>query len=583
MPGASDSSRARAALVALTLLPLLPFLSAAVSIDAPVFLAVARQIVAHPLDPFGFDMIWDPTSPHVARFNQNPPLLSYYLAPWIAAFGEREAVLHAALLPFPLIAALSFHGIARRLVGSGLAPTALLVATPAFLLLATTLMLDVPVLAWMLLAVLALLRANESPGARRELAAGLAVAAAGLTKYVGFASAPLLAAGALLLPLPGSAGHPAPRVQAMRLLRMVALPLAIWASWGVYTHHLYGRAHFLGGLALAGERGMGPDQLFNQVLSIPIYYGGALLFPLFVWVAALRRTSGGATELAVLGLLAGTAVVMWVLPEGRPSRRVPLGTLEAVLGALSFAGALLVWARCLRPQRVWAQPVDRFLAVWLVGFLVFSIAVNWHVNAADALLAAPPVILLLFRNADTRPSERVLALWIAIMLPFSMLLAFSDVAQRDVYRSVARRIAVEIGEQPGRRWFVGHWGFQHYLEREGFRAVVPAQYERAYGRSELARGDWIASARNVSQLDVSRNLRRFRVLPVWSWTERAPVPLRTTNPDAGAGFYSHHVGYVPFAWSRAPLEEIGLGRIGSVAARTGSTGFGGPRPPPGIP
>jgi hypothetical protein len=87
----------------------------------------------------------------------------------------------------------------------------------------------------------------------------------------------------------------------------------------------------------------------------------------------------------------------------------------------------------------------------------------------------------------------------------------------------------------------------------------------------------------VSQLDVSRNLRRFRVLPVWSWTERAPVPLRTTNPDAGAGFYSHHVGYVPFAWSRAPLEEIGLGRIGSVAARTGSTGFGGPRPPPGIP
>jgi 4-amino-4-deoxy-L-arabinose transferase-like glycosyltransferase len=583
MPGASESSRTRVALAALTLLPLLPFLSAAVSIDAPVFLAVARQIIAHPLDPFGFDMIWDPTSPHVARFNQNPPLLSYYLAPWIAAFGEREAVLHAALLPFPLIAALSFHGIARRLVGTGLAPTALLVTTPAFLVLATTLMLDVPVLAWMLLAVLGLLRANESPGARRELAVGLAAAAAGLTKYVGFASAPLLAAGALLLPLSGAAGPPTLRVQAMRLLRMVALPLAIWALWGAYTHHLYGRVHFLGGLALVGGRGMRPDEFFNQVLSVPIYYGAALLFPIFMWVAALRRSRGGAAELAVVGLLAGTAVVMWVLPEGRPSRRVPLGTEEAVLGAFSFAAALLVWARCLQPRRVWVQPVDRFLAVWLVGFLVFSIAVNWHVNAADALVAAPPVILLLFRSADTRPSERVLTLWVAIMLPFSMLLAFSDVAQRDVYRSVARRVAVEIGDQPGRRWFVGHWGFQHYLEREGFQPVVPAQYERAYGRSELARGDWIASARNVSQLDVSRNLRRFRLGQVWSWTERAPMALRATNPDAGAGFYSHHVGYVPFAWSRAPLEEIGLGRVRSGAASVGSGASVGPRPPPGIP
>ena len=45
---------------ALALLPLLPFLGAAVSIDAPVFLAITHQIVAHPADPFGFDMIWDP-------------------------------------------------------------------------------------------------------------------------------------------------------------------------------------------------------------------------------------------------------------------------------------------------------------------------------------------------------------------------------------------------------------------------------------------------------------------------------------------------------------------------------------------
>src|SRR5262249_51630565 len=92
-------------LAALVVLPLLPFLPDAISIDAPVFVAGARRIAIAPADPFGFQMIWDPTSPDTAVFNRNPPLLSYWLAPWIAAFGDRDLLLHALVLPFPLIAA----------------------------------------------------------------------------------------------------------------------------------------------------------------------------------------------------------------------------------------------------------------------------------------------------------------------------------------------------------------------------------------------------------------------------------------------------------------------------------------------
>ena len=46
------SRREILAVAALTVLPLLPFLSAAFSIDAPVFVAVARQIVG--LCPEGY-------------------------------------------------------------------------------------------------------------------------------------------------------------------------------------------------------------------------------------------------------------------------------------------------------------------------------------------------------------------------------------------------------------------------------------------------------------------------------------------------------------------------------------------------
>ena len=36
---------------------------------------------------------------------------------------------------------------------------------------------------------------------------------------------------------------------------------------------------------------------------------------------------------------------------------------------------------------------------------------------------------------------------------------------------------------------------------------------------------------------------------------------RTTNADAGAGFYSHHAGYLPFAFSTLPLDRVQLGRV----------------------
>jgi len=97
---------------------------------------------------------------------------------------------------------------------------------------------------------------------------------------------------------------------------------------------------------------------------------------------------------------------------------------------------------------------------------------------------------------------------------------------------------------------VGHWGLRYYLEREGFRAVVPAQYERSYGRSEFEKGDRVVSARNLPQLDVGANVARYRIEPVWTRSVSARLPLRTTRVDSGAGFHGRRAGCTPLAWSR---------------------------------
>jgi hypothetical protein len=236
---------------------------------------------------------------------------------------------------------------------------------------------------------------------------------------------------------------------------------------------------------------------------------------------------------------------------------------EATFGALGCAGAIVLWGLCMRPRRFRESAVDRFLLSWLGGLLLFSLFLNWHVNAADALLAAPPVVLLVFREAELRPSQRLLTGSLILMLPLSMLLAWADMKQSNVYRSAAEKVAAEIGDRGGARYFIGHWGLQHYLAREGFQAVVPPQY----GRSDLQVDDWVASSRNVSQLDVARNMNEFDIRRVWKWKFETRLPLRTTNADAGSGFYSHHSGYVPFGWTDAPIDTVGLGRVVGVRSR----------------
>ncbi|HXI20873.1 MAG TPA: hypothetical protein VNH46_07295, partial [Gemmatimonadales bacterium] len=111
---------------------------------------------------------------------------------------------------------------------------------------------------------------------------------------------------------------------------------------------------------------------------------------------------------------------------------------------------------------------------------------------------------------------------------------------------------------------VGQWGFQYYLAREGFTPIRPPQFRGRFPLSEPAVGDWVATARNVSQLDVGGLLGAYGMRAVRVWRFDSALPLRITNPDAGGGFYSHQSGFVPYAWSRAPLDEVGLARITSV-------------------
>jgi 4-amino-4-deoxy-L-arabinose transferase-like glycosyltransferase len=472
------------------------------------------------------------------------------VAPWLILSGGTEWLVRLACLPFPALAALSFLGIARRLGADAAGATALLVTAPAFLVLATTLMLDIPLMACLLFAVYALLRGVEPGRAGWLWVAGAAAGAASLMKYAGLATVPLLAAGVWLL---------AER-RAGALARVLTPALLILGAWAAFTAERYGAVHFLGSTDVIAHRNLAPAALIGQLTAIPIYYGAGLVFPIAVWCRALAR-GRTATALGVAALVLGIAVALWVLPWGLPARRYPPAASDMAIAALGFAGGLFLWVLLLDPRRWWPDAIGRFLALWLVGWSFFSAFVNWHVNAADALLAAPPALLLLFRHPWLRPSAGFARSVAAVTLVFSLLLAWADAQQADFHREVAAEIEAEIGAEEGARWIVGSWGFQHYLERRGFSAVLPLKQ----GGPELVAGDWLAAPRNVAQQDVASFRHRFGLKRVARWENTSWLPLRTTNPDAGAGFYSHRYGYAPFSWSTLPIEAVDLMRVVSVA------------------
>jgi hypothetical protein len=319
--------------------------------------------------------------------------------------------------------------------------------------------------------------------------------------------------------------------------------------------------HFLGSTDVVAQRSFALPLFGNQATSAFVWYGGALLFPVALWAKTLLRAARG-LEAALLALAVAATAVFFLLADGEPARRNSLDLGHLVLAVACCAGGAFLWQGVLRPRDILASPEDRFLALWLGGLLVFSLFVNWHVNAADALLAAPPALLLWFR----RPALRLGTAWLrgcaAAMLAFSLGLAVADTIQSNFYRSVAREIRAQIGDAPGERWFVGNWGFQHYLVAEGFRPVLPF----ALGDSRLAVGDWLAAPRNVAQQEVGAHEQRYEVVEAGRFERSGDWPLRTTNPDAGAGFYSHRFGYTPFAWSRKAFEIVQLGRVTSVEA-----------------
>jgi hypothetical protein len=133
--------------ILIALLSLVPFINKAFTIDDPYFLAMARQILQHPLHPMDYEICWN-TPPYCAKaydLTSGNTLMGYFLVPTVLA-GTSEVLAHATQILLVIVAILAMASllswIGRNLADARLG-TLFLVTLPPLLPMASTAMPDV--------------------------------------------------------------------------------------------------------------------------------------------------------------------------------------------------------------------------------------------------------------------------------------------------------------------------------------------------------------------------------------------------------------------------------------------------------
>jgi hypothetical protein len=353
--------RGRGLVVVVAVAALLAALNACkpLQVDDPVYFWFARQIAAHPSDPYGFRVGGHVPANHVLA----PPVFPYWCGLGLRLLGDGPPAAKLWLFPVCLLLTAALHALAARFCPGREAAVVVLAAFSPALLPGIGLMLDVPALALGLAATVVFLRACDRRSTPLALAAGLVLALALQTKYSAGAVLPVL-----LL-------HAVRTRQPWRGLALAGLALGLFAAWEAWVAARYGESHFLHSLAHQPGSAIRPFRLalpFVTILGAVAVVPGLLLLRAGGW-------PGRHLALLVVVLAAGY-VLLAVVPDEAAVLWARKGKSVLTLNHLVFGppGLLLagLLGQCVARGLRAGRDADRFLAAWLLAEALTACALS---------------------------------------------------------------------------------------------------------------------------------------------------------------------------------------------------------------
>jgi len=554
-----SSSFSYAFLAVLTIACLIPFSGRAFHVDDTLFLLAARHISQHPLDPYGFSLIWNTTPERMSDITKNPPLTCYYLAAVGRIAGWSERALHLAFLVPALALVLGTYRLAAHFTRFPLVAALATLLTPGILVSACSVMCDTMMSALWVWAVILWIEGLAPRKPWYLAGSGMLIAASALTKYFGAALILLLAAYSLA-----------------RLRRVgswswyLLIPVAAIVGYQFWTQALYGQGLLSSAAEFAGkQRGFGEASPLAVLLIGLSFTGGCTLsvlaFSPLLWS---RRTLGLVAAGSALAALA--LIFAWVELGRRVGGRQAFESLQshwALVGsqlALFIIGGFLTLALAITDYWNRRSPDSLLLGLWVIGTFVFASFLNWTVNARSVLPLIPAAGILIVRRLETAREAwtRKLALRVAAALfvsgGLSIWLAIAEAHLANLGREAAHSIQAQVGNQGGTLWYEGHWGFQYYMEQLGARPVDAKDFQ-------MRPGDVVVVPDNNVEIAGFPRDQSVQQEPPLVLADSFGVT--TISWQLGAGFYSSYWGPLPFAFGPVPPERYRMARIGVRSLR----------------
>jgi 4-amino-4-deoxy-L-arabinose transferase-like glycosyltransferase len=516
----SWASKNPIATIALFLLAvLLPFVNKAVHNDDALYVWCAQNILKHPLNFYGFNVNWAGQTVSMSMTNLNPPGVCYFLAGVIAIFGSHEIPMHLAMFLVAIVAAAGIYQLARIWCDRPLLAAFIAVGSPVFIVSATTLMCDMPMLALWVWSVVLWERALKSGHAGLYLLSIILATLSALTKYSVFTMMPLLLViGALRKKSFGP------------WLLWLIMPVALIEAYEIYTVKLYG----IGLITVAQNSATQNRYLLTggipDKLVIGLSYLGACLLPAMLFAPQLfpgRRLKIVGCIVLLVCLIASLCLTGFVntFNDSFPFQM-----------AFYMAGGILIFVLASVQLKQGSDATSFTLTCWLASGFLFAAILNWTIAARSFLPLAPVAAILVVRHLKI-PTP---SLWpIALSIVISLLVAFADQS----LANSARLAAHEFGTyHSGPVWFESHSGFQYYLPKN-FRPVD-------FGVSVINANDCLMMPINGSNMQWPP--RDVVIDPPFQQEYWTMPWISTISSDAGAGFYGVGVngssGSLPFVF-----------------------------------
>ncbi|MGH7172134.1 MAG: ArnT family glycosyltransferase [Gemmataceae bacterium] len=466
----------RTALPIVTLAALLTGLNALkpLHIDDATYYFNARQIAAHPLDPYGYTILyWSDPLPalHVLA----PPLLPYWWAGAIRLFGERPVLWKLWLFPFALLFVASLASLLRRFAAAVAMPLLVLLTLSPVFLPSLNLMLDIPALALSLASLALFFRACDGDRLRGAILAGLIAGLAMQTKYTAFVAPAVVLAYALL--------H-----GKMRLgLSTAVSAVFVFAAWETALICRYGESHLLHQLKLGDYANQSKLNLLGSLFPL---LGGAVPTLALLALTVLRSPRWLLVSAALFVLLS-YLLLLWPagFGFGEMASNLSVALFACTGGGVLLGAAAVAW-RLGRPA--WRMEsgegsqktplpsrTDWFLILWLALEIAAYVAISPFSAVRRIMGVTIAATLLLGRLADRTPLEpwrENLIRGLAVVTSLLGLGIFSvDCLEARAEQQAAYAAANRIRQEHPQAviWYAGYWGFQYYAERSGMKQIIP--------------------------------------------------------------------------------------------------------------